>query len=109
MKKLSFNQHAIGPVAQLGERTVRIREVRGFDPLQVHQRENHRSENWGDFSFDHRNSRRVSENFRAVGCRFGPPPYSLDMAIQPLRCVRDDWNVRLPVVFPSTAKEKKAT
>ena len=28
---------ASGPVAQLGERTVRIREVRGFDPLQVHQ------------------------------------------------------------------------
>ena len=27
----------LGPVAQLGERTVRIREVRGFDPLQVHQ------------------------------------------------------------------------
>ena len=26
-----------GPVAQLGERTVRIREVRGFDPLRVHQ------------------------------------------------------------------------
>lgn len=26
-----------GLVAQLGERTVRIREVRGFDPLQVHQ------------------------------------------------------------------------
>ena len=25
-----------GLVAQLGERTVRIREVRGFDPLQVH-------------------------------------------------------------------------
>ncbi|MBR2265942.1 MAG: hypothetical protein IJ882_04620, partial [Paludibacteraceae bacterium] len=24
--------------AQLGERTVRIREVRGFDPLQVHHR-----------------------------------------------------------------------
>ena len=28
---------AYGLVAQLGERTVRIREVRGFDPLQVHQ------------------------------------------------------------------------
>ena len=28
-----------GPVAQLGERTVRIREVRGFDPLRVHQKE----------------------------------------------------------------------
>ena len=27
---------AYGLVAQLGERTVRIREVRGFDPLQVH-------------------------------------------------------------------------
>ena len=26
-----------GLVAQLGERTVRIREVRGFDPLRVHQ------------------------------------------------------------------------
>ena len=25
-----------GLVAQLGERTVRIREVRGFDPLRVH-------------------------------------------------------------------------
>lgn len=25
-----------GPVAQLGERVVRIHEVRGFDPLQVH-------------------------------------------------------------------------
>ena len=30
-----------GLVAQLGERTVRIREVRGFDPLQVHQNERH--------------------------------------------------------------------
>ena len=28
-----------GLVAQLGERTVRIREVRGFDPLRVHQNE----------------------------------------------------------------------
>ena len=28
---------AYGLVAQLGERTVRIREVRGFDPLRVHQ------------------------------------------------------------------------
>ena len=27
-----------GLVAQLGERTVRIREVRGFDPLQVHHK-----------------------------------------------------------------------
>ena len=27
-----------GLVAQLGERTVHIREVRGFDPLQVHHR-----------------------------------------------------------------------
>ena len=27
-----------GSVAQLGERTVRIREVRGFDPLQIHQK-----------------------------------------------------------------------
>ena len=27
---------SFGPVAQLGERTVRIREVRGFDPLRVH-------------------------------------------------------------------------
>ena len=35
-----YNVQAIeryGLVAQLGERTVRIREVRGFDPLQVHQ------------------------------------------------------------------------
>ena len=34
-----YNVQAIekyGLVAQLGERTVRIREVRGFDPLQVH-------------------------------------------------------------------------
>ena len=31
LKKFKF-----GLVAQLGERTVRIREVRGFDPLQVH-------------------------------------------------------------------------
>ena len=45
-----------GPVAQLGERTVRIREVRGFDPLRVHQIGNHRSENCGDFSFDHINT-----------------------------------------------------
>ena len=29
---------AYGSVAQLGERTVRIREVRGFDPLQIHQK-----------------------------------------------------------------------
>ena len=29
-------QRKYGLVAQLGERTVRIREVRGFDPLQVH-------------------------------------------------------------------------
>ena len=27
-----------GLVAQLGERTVRIREVRGFDPLRVHHK-----------------------------------------------------------------------
>ena len=34
-----YNVQAIekyGLVAQLGERTVRIREVRGFDPLRVH-------------------------------------------------------------------------
>lgn len=40
MNKLSeIRQREIefGPVAQLGERTVRIREVRGFDPLRVHQ------------------------------------------------------------------------
>ncbi len=39
MNKLSeIRQREIefGPVAQLGERTVRIREVRGFDPLRVH-------------------------------------------------------------------------
>ena len=36
---LCYNNSASGEyglVAQLGERTVRIREVRGFDPLQVH-------------------------------------------------------------------------
>ena len=32
---------AYGLVAQLGERTVRIREVRGFDPLRVHQKGRH--------------------------------------------------------------------
>ncbi len=38
MNKLSNEtaQCTFGPVAQLGERTVRIREVRGFDPLRVH-------------------------------------------------------------------------
>ena len=37
MNKLSvIRQQKFGPVAQLGERTVRIREVRGFDPLRVH-------------------------------------------------------------------------
>ena len=38
-KNLCYNNKAsreYGLVAQLGERTVRIREVRGFDPLQVH-------------------------------------------------------------------------
>ena len=38
-RKLCYNSRAsreYGLVAQLGERTVRIREVRGFDPLQVH-------------------------------------------------------------------------
>ena len=34
---------AYGLVAQLGERTVRIREVRGFDPLRVHQNKSHHS------------------------------------------------------------------
>ena len=34
----AVNAAAYGSVAQLGERTVRIREVRGFDPLQIHQR-----------------------------------------------------------------------
>ena len=33
---ISYVQY--GLVAQLGERTVRIREVRGFDPLRVHQK-----------------------------------------------------------------------
>ena len=64
---------AFGPVAQLGERTVRIREVRGFDPLQVHQIENHLSENWGDFLFDHRNT---TDGFQKIFGRqivFGPP------------------------------------
>ena len=32
------------------------RRGRGFDPLRVHQIRNHLSENWGDFSFDHRNT-----------------------------------------------------
>ena len=39
-RKMCYNNKASrenGLVAQLGERTVRIREVRGFDPLQVHQ------------------------------------------------------------------------
>ena len=42
-QKMCYNSSALskgtedGLVAQLGERTVRIREVRGFDPLQIHQ------------------------------------------------------------------------
>ena len=36
-QNISAKNYKYGPVAQLGERTVRIREVRGFDPLRVHQ------------------------------------------------------------------------
>lgn len=58
--KLSVTGGGIfGPVAQLGERTVRIREVRGFDPLRVHQIGNHRSENCGDFSLSKKSALRA--------------------------------------------------
>ncbi len=45
-----------GLVAQLGERTVRIREVRGFDPLRVHQ--NKKQANGLFFCFARRGSNR---------------------------------------------------
>ena len=61
-------------------KSFRIREVRGFDPLQVHQIENHLSENWGDFLFDHRNT---TDGFQKIFGRqvvFGPSP------LVPLAC-----------------------
>ena len=46
-----------GPLSGPFGRALRShRRGRGLDPLRVHQIENHLSENWGDFSFDHRNT-----------------------------------------------------
>ncbi len=45
-----------GPIAQLGERTVRIRKVVGSIPIRSTKAGNRRSENCGDFSFDHKNT-----------------------------------------------------
>ena len=42
-----------GPIAQLGERSVRIREVEGFESLWVHHFEKNHRHFGGDFSFDH--------------------------------------------------------
>ena len=45
-----------GPIAQLGERTVRIRKVVGSIPIRSTIHRKRRSENCGVFSFDHRNT-----------------------------------------------------
>ena len=58
------------------------RRGRGFDPLRVHQIRNHLSENWGDFSFDHRNT---TDGFRKF---FGQRAVS--SVCRPLFC----WPVR---------------
>ena len=58
------------------------RRGRGFDPLRVHQIRNHLSENWGDFSFDHRNT---TDGFQKI---FGRRAVTL--ARHPLFC----WLIR---------------
>ena len=46
----------IGPVAQLGAHHIRIVGVVGSNPIRSTKIGNRRSENCGDFSFDHRNT-----------------------------------------------------
>ena len=45
-----------GPVAQLGAHYIRIVGVVGSNPIRSTKTGNRRSENCGDFSFDHRNT-----------------------------------------------------
>ena len=48
--------NSFGPVAQLGAHHIRIVGVVGSNPIRSTKTGNRRSENCGDFSFDHRNT-----------------------------------------------------